>query len=532
MNLVRNWYLPISAVIFFGLATDGTMGYRIGIPIALIIIIISASRIPSVWKMIQQQSIVVIILCVFSAIGICIANRDFFYLLSLEYELPKILNENFRLTSLIGIMFSCFFVFFCLILFWKEMKRIIGEICITDKTNWKENIIYILLVIVTLIFMVYVFMRTQVFYGTEHSFDIIYTSDSPCLVKGKVYWALMNAENDLRQPLFALFAAPFVGIPYLIAHLIGASASVQAILVNGVQVFLLFSANFMLAKMLKLDRVKRVCFMVLTSCTYTQLLNVLMMEQYVVAYFWLIFCIYLIADKKHPDCFVLYGAGGTLLPSMILLPFVSSRSPIKEFKAWFIDMIKYGVGFVGVMLTFCRFDVFYNLVSAITDFSEYTGKTVTITDKIYQYTEFVRYCIIAPNASVSTTSTSYISWKLNTPTEVNWVGVLILGLIVVSVILNREKKSTLLAAAWVGFSVVMLVVLGWGTQENGLILYSLYFGWAFFVLLFQLLEKIVEKISVRFLLPVVTVIATFFFLATNVPAITEMLEFAIMYYPN
>ena len=80
-------------------------------------------------------------------------------------------------------------------------------------------------------------------------------------------------------------------------------------------------------------------------------------------------------------------------------------------------------------------------------------------------------------------------------------------------------------------SVFMLLIFGWGTQENGLILYALYFGWAFFVLLFQLLEKIESKLNAPFLTPIVTIIAVSILLMVNIPGMMEMVHFAVQYYP-
>ena len=111
------------------------------------------------------------------------------------------------------------------------------------------------------------------------------------------------------------------------------------------------------------------------------------------------------------------------------------------------------------------------------------------------------------------------------------MGVLILVLCLISAWTNRNKKSSLLSIGWIGFSVIMLLGLGWGTAENGLILYALYFGWAFLVLLFQLVEKIGEKLNLRFLVPVATVVCAVLLAAINIPAITEMIQFAIQYYP-
>ena len=411
------------------------------------------------------------------------------------------------------------------------MLKIFSEVGIFSGIKVTEWIVYGVLLTASLSLMIVSFAQTEAFYGTEYAFDIIYTSDSPSLVKGNVYLALTHVENDLRQPLFAVFAAPFIGIPYLLGRLFGTTACVQAMLVNSVQVIMLFVANFILAKMMKLSLMKRICFILLTCCTYTHLLFTLMMEQYIVAYFWLIFCLYLISEKQRPDRIALWGAGGTMLTSMILLPFMTENSPIRNFKEWFMDVVKYGIEFVILMLVFCRFDVIFYLTTKISTLRDFTGRGLTMMDKIFQYIEFVSNCFVAPNAGVNTTAVNHISWQLNTVTSVNIVGVIILLLVIISAIWNRDKKSCLIAVGWIGFSVIMLVGLGWGTKENGLILYALYFGWAFLVLLFQLVEKIEKKMNVKYILPLISVFSAVVLGVINVPAIMEMVNFAITYFP-
>ena len=534
-NLKRNWYFPISAMAFFCLAMDDTLGYCVGLLIVFALMVVASSQIPSIYNIVKNYPLTEKILFMLCAIGISLGNQTRFYeqtaKLTIKIGLPEAFSKLFLLVSYFGAICAVFFIFVCLLVLWTEMKRIISVANVSNNVNWKEWAVYGFLLIVSFGFMVVSFTQSQAFYGTELSLDIIYTSDSPSLVRGNVYLTLTHPENDLRQPLFAVFAGPFLGIPYLLARVIGASVTVQAILMNSAQLLMLFAANFMLAKMLKLDCVKRICFMLLTSCTYTQLLFTLMMEQYIVAYFWLIFCLYLIAENQQPERIALWGAGGTLLTSMILLPFMSAKSPIKDFKAWVMDMVKYGLEFVALMLVFCRFDVIFYLMSRISFLSSFTGKTVTFADKIYQYTNFICNCFIAPNAGVNTTAFDHISWQLNPATGINFTGILILILVVISTIWNRDKKSSLLAAGWVGFSVIMLLGLGWGTKENGLILYALYFGWAFLVLLFQLAEKIESKLNIKFLVPVVTIVVVVALLVINIPAIMEMVNFAITYYP-
>lgn len=534
-NLKRNWYLPISAMAFSCLNATLTLNSVIGL---LIVFVLISTQIGSICGQSKNSDRALRVLSFITAIGICFAGHSLFDPIwgasSKIQMLEAILPITIDIPRTIGTFCAIAeipFVYFCVLLFWNCIERVLKESRIFSEIKTAEWIVYGILLIAMLGYMVLSFTQSQAFYGTKLPYDIIYTSDSPSLVKGNVYLALTHPENDLRQPLFAVFAAPFVGIPYLLARVIRASATVQAILVNSAQLMMLFAANFMIVKMMKLNPVKRICFMLLTSCTYTQFLFMLMMEQYIVAYFWLIFCIYLIVENQQPERIALWGAGGTLLTSMILLLFMSAKSPIKDFKAWFMDMVKYGLEFVALLLVFCRFDVIFNLVAKITQLSRFTGKSVTFADKIYQYTEFIVSCFIAPDAGVNTTVFDYISWQLNPATGISFAGILILVLTVISAIWNCNKKCSLLAAGWVGLSVIMLLGLGWGTKENGLILYALYFGWAFLVLLFQLVEKIENKLNIKFLIPVVTMGALVALLVINIPAIMEMVNFAITYYP-
>ena len=393
-----------------------------------------------------------------------------------------------------------------------------------------EKFIYSILLILTFGYMIFSYTKSQAFYEPNHYYDIIYTSDSPALIRDSVYLSLTHLENDIRQPLFAVFSAPFFGIPYLITKVFKSSIMIQAVLINIIQIILLFISNFLLTKILNLNSTKRICFILISSCTYTYLLFTLMQEQYIMAYFWLILCIYFIIKEK-PNRITLYGAGGTLLTSMILLPLMSKKSPIKQFKKWILDIIKYGLEFTVLLLTFCRFDVIFNLLQKYLTLSQFTGRTIPFTDKIYQYTEFIKNCFISPRAGINTTLYDYISWQLNQVTNISIIGVIILILVAISIIINKDKKISLLAAGWIAFSIIILVILGWGTKENGLILYSLYFGWPYFILLFQLIEKIEQKLKVNFLLPSITIITSIILLTINIPAIIEMIKFAIKYYP-
>lgn len=84
---------------------------------------------------------------------------------------------------------------------------------------------------------------------------------------------------------------------------------------------------------------------------------------------------------------------------------------------------------------------------------------------------------------------------------------------------------------WIGFSVFLLVILGWGTFENGLILYALYFAWAYIGGLYQLLNTIGRKVKIICFPELIEVIVSVLLVFVNSSAIAGLLEFAGTYYP-
>ena len=89
-----------------------------------------------------------------------------------------------------------------------------------------------------------------------------------------------------------------------------------------------------------------------------------------------------------------------------------------------------------------------------------------------------------------------------------------------------------IAGAWAGFSVVLLLAVGWGAPENGMILYTLYFGWAFLVLLFRLVQWIGAKLKTGLLTPIVTCTIVALIGWLNFRGIGALLAFAFEHYPR
>lgn len=47
------------------------------------------------------------------------------------------------------------------------------------------------------------------------------------------------------------------------------------------------------------------------------------------------------------------------MASIVLLPFMSEKRPLRNLKRWIGDMVAYGFGFLVMILVFCRSDVIF-----------------------------------------------------------------------------------------------------------------------------------------------------------------------------
>jgi len=82
---------------------------------------------------------------------------------------------------------------------------------------------------------------------------------------------------------------------------------------------------------------------------------------------------------------------------------------------------------------------------------------------------------------------------------------------------------------WLLFSVILLLIIGYGTDENGLILYSLYFMWAFLSLMVLLINKLFKKIP--FIEYGIYINAIGYMLYCNIQTMIDIFNFGVKHYP-
>lgn len=543
-HLRQNWYLPISAMGFFlpelqGAEYDTT---EISLILAFLVIAAFSAWMPNLWQATHTLPWYAQCWVLLSALGVCWHCGSFGSIMfsghPLMLTLADMLGSSADLSRVFAVgcaLLGFPFVYVALSYLWVQLWQLAKNLALFSALKPAERLLYILLAAGFLVYAGYAFYSSTGFYSaTNEGYDIVYTADTDSLFNNMAYLALTFVENDLRQPLFAVFSAPFAGAPYLLAQLAVFSTPTQAVLLNSVQVLMILTANLMLTHLVCHTPVKRVCFMLALSATYTTLLNAIMLEQYVTAYFWLMVAVCTICTRTQKNPLGFFGATGSLLTSVALLPWMSSQSPRQSLKGWVVGMIKTALGFVVLMLACARFDVIYSVFAKLASLFKFTGGSLPFSDRLKQYLSFLHDCFFRPAAQVSQgfAPDGILSWRLDPVTSINVCGVILLVLILLSGVLNRDKLTSRFALYWSAFSFLLLAVIGWGTWEIGLILYSLYFGWALFTLIFQLIEWCETRLGISWLLPLLSAIAVVFMLWINVPGIREIIDYCTTLFPT
>lgn len=375
------------------------------------------------------------------------------------------------------------------------------------------------------------YLCTQAFYGAYvngswYNFDLIYSADSGYLVHQDVFRNVGAEQNDLRQPLFGLFAMPFCQGAWLLARILFFLPNSYVTVSQLVQLLLFLVAVVLLARMMGLQGAEKALFLGLMAVSYPVLIFALTAEQYLFAVSYLILLLYL--QKEPVEQSVAYvAATGSLLTSGIWFPLVTWDKDFKKFVKK--TLLLCGV-FFGVMILSGRLTAFLDIPSYIEGYGYYAGGNVPLISKLMQYVNFAGGCILGPPSQADFTTYRHVSWQMLPVTAWSAVGIVVILLTLGGIFLSWKSRFTKLCAAWLGFSFLLLGLVGWGTIDNGLMLYSLYFGWAFAGMIFQFFSRVLERcrpVKLAVLMALVLGIGVY-----NVYALREVLVFGTQFFPT
>lgn len=444
-----------------------------------------------------------------------------------EYFVKFGIAEQQRAISTVLTVITCLMSFtaICICLYFVyskvlySIKTLFRTFDKTDKRALKVfSALFILLIIIA-------YSITYIFWGTCEikgaGYDIIYTTDTGALFTMDCWLNVGAYENDLRQPLFGAFSAPFTAIPYAASKIMSFVPNLYPLLMAIEQAIILLITVSMITKMMKLQHTERAFAYVAMTLSFPVLLFSLNLEQYIFAVFWLILLIYSVTEREiASNKAVFIAATGSLLTSAVMLPLIYDKE--KGIGKNILSIINTGFSFVAMCFLFGKGLCFVSIVSKLKELSEFSGKSVTLIQRLKQYSAFVRGCFVYPKSTIDGGRIF-----LNEATGFDFIGIALLVLTVVGFILNRKSIFAKISFAWVCFSFVMLALVGWGSAENGMILYTLYFGWAFCSLVIMLINKIPKYITVKRALMLTLIVA---FAVCNLYGIFEIIKMGASVY--
>ena len=371
--------------------------------------------------------------------------------------------------------------------------------------------------------------------------NLLYTFDTQVLLATDVYNNINAPENDIRQPFFGIFALPFTILPKLISQF--TFTGVYYFLIAIVQGILISISIILLEKLMKLKGLSKILFMIFLSVTYPTLLFMLNMEQYVIPVFYLITFIYMSINNMKDKNLLYIMSTGSLLTSGILFPLLGNT---KNFKKSIVNILYTFILFVVIAVLSAKILLIspVKLENQVDTFSNFMQNDKSTLEHINMYTNFLQNTIIAPETEVTETIFARQILTLNNlqyhlvayspnlnqanNTNVNIFGIAVLIIVFLGFILNKKDSFSKICFAWVLFSIVLLVIFGYGAFENGFILYAYYFSWAFVCLLFKFFETVLQKwpkvkntIYALAIIPVAVI---------NFYGIYQLIEFGLQYY--
>lgn len=528
-NLYSNFLFVLSAFIFNYAAANAPTELNAifkysttkTVIIATLMAAIYGATHENLFNYFKEKKLINKLITIMATIGTCK-----FYTNVLQMQQPInifdmfIFNPTGIYYKLFYITIACLMAPFCIILF-SKIYSYIGKIfsSVFEKITFKEIIAMSVTFVFLIVLMIITFSRSNLFYNYLYPlYDVVYTSDTLHLLLDNAWMNGIHAENDLRQPLFAAFAAPFVAPLYSItAWFENVSPMVLALTIGIANILLIIISAYMLAKLIE-GKKHNIGFFLLYMSTFAPLLFSIMLEQYTVSLFWLIALLYMYINKIEDRKLSYLGATGSLLTTGVTFPLIYDKEDRiltklkKIFNAFFYSTF--------VLLLLGRIDVIMKFPLKINSLLGFAGTKLSYLEKFQQYTHFIVNCFVSINGEAKISA-----WGLKEITNINLLGVIIFILVTVSFILNKKDKLSKISYYWVIFSVAILCIVGWGTKENGLILYSLYFSWAFVILLYNLMKYIFNKFKIDKYFKYFILALTIIILIFNLYNINEMVTY-------
>ena len=323
--------------------------------------------------------------CILSTIISCYMMKVFlsFYNFTIQ-EIAK--NSNIGIYIIETILGICSLPVVIFIVY-KFIDIFIPKIKIFFMNLSGAEIEYLHIILIVSIIVSFFTIHSTTAFTKPGNIDVIYTSDSFDMLIKDVYCNVSHNENDIRQPLFGFFSLPFGILARLISEFVFfVPDNYEYEFVMTIFQFLITTiTTILIARLLKVEEKDKKYIYILFSFSFPYIVFNLVLEQYVIALFYLILTIYMFCNNDGTN-YAYIGATGTLVTSGILLPLITK---FKNKKQYIKDFLESFIIFTSIFLISGQFSQLTFLTNTMTSLMSF-AKPVPIIDKIYQFLNFVQ----------------------------------------------------------------------------------------------------------------------------------------------
>lgn len=347
-NVTVKLLLWCSLSVFIGLSAISQGGVTRFIPGILVsttilfyLIVIRANSVT--YSSLKQFNTKTGVLSIASSAGtLCCVADTIYHMVMKSGAISKLMSKGISTTTIqavvvIALLTMSFIAMYGVsVIFNYVLSNVVALIdTIIDKKYEINNIVAIVVCALYFFLIVWVYRKTTAFYGSGYN-DVIYGSDSYTLTGSNVWLSLFQGQNDLRQPLYMLTAAPFMGIAYILGIILNCFyVNGLAIAYAFVQALLLVCSIWLLSHLISNNDIVRSLIILISSVSYPAIVFSLCLEQYVSSFFWLIMAVVAVMyDQKKADLMIIGAANGLLTSAFMV---VWKRA--KSFVEWFQETV-------------------------------------------------------------------------------------------------------------------------------------------------------------------------------------------------
>ena len=413
------------------------------------------------------------------------------------------LFQNINLLLLLVLVFIIGFINFFIL--WYLFIKLCGRrvlMFFKSFSPFEKRILYLYVFVFAIINLIIVSKTNAFVYPLLDGkivYDAILSLDTSFLTGGwdgiDVFSSPSSMENDIRHILFGIISLPLAMIAMPLSYAIGllsvsgdfqfvtwnyTSVTLYGYLISVGQAFLFALSGILINKMLRREISEQLSklFVMLYLVSYSTLLFTMAVEQYAVVTFTLILFVYcFVKNVDSKNTFILSSL--TLASSFAMLPFAVLGKKI-NLKAIFKNLVYIATVTLVACIYFGQLAELartFNTLKFLSQFAD--ADSLSYTNKFLQFIEFIPNIFVAPEVY-------FIEGWVRTAIQGNGykiAGIILLIFTLYSIIVNRHKRIVLISSYWVFISFILLVVIGWGSVQRSMFLYTPYFGWAFLLLI-------------------------------------------------